>query len=231
MNNRSVILHRVVFSAIVAFGAMPAVTMAGDLSRYRSFQFGSELPAIAKLAGQTPAHAKVVHSRPALLQELSWRPRSLGPAAQAETAKDVVLSFYNGRLFRMIVSYDRYETEGLTAKDIVNAISAMFGPAADPPASAKPTAGPYGDLEESVAVWEDSQHRFELIRSSYGPAFRLVGVLKSIEVPAHEATLEANRLDRIEAPQREAARIASDEVEAKAKIEKARLANLPAFRP
>jgi hypothetical protein len=231
MNNRSVILLRVVLSSIVSFAAMSAETLAGDLSRYRSFQFGTELPAVAKLAGQTPAQVKVVHSRPALVQELSWRPQSLGPAAQTETAKDVVLSFYNGQLFRIVVSYDRYGTEGLTANDIVKAISAMYGPAADPPASTKPTAGPYGDLEESVAVWEDSQHRFDLIRSSYGPAFRLVGVLKSIEVPAREATLEANRLDRIEAPQREAARIASDEVEAQAKLEKARLANLPGFRP
>lgn len=231
MNNRGVILLRVVLSSIVSFGATSAVTLAGDLSRYRSFQFGTELPAVAKLAGQTAAQAKVVHSRPALLQELSWRPQALGPASPTEAAKDVVLSFHNGQLFRMVVSYDRYATEGLISQDFVKAISAMYGPAAEPPASAKPTAGPYGDLEESVAVWEDSRHRFDLIRSSYGPSFRLIGVLKSLEVLAREAAQEASRLDGIEAPQREAARIASEEEAARVKLEKARLANLPGFRP
>ena len=49
--------------------------------------------------------------------------------------------------------------------------------------------------------------------------------------PAQAATLEAKRLDDQEAPQREAARLASEEVAAKTKLEKARLVNKPKFRP
>jgi hypothetical protein len=213
------------------FGAASGLSLAEDLSRYRNFQFGSELTTVAKQAGKTAAQAKVIHLRPVLLQELSWRPQALGRSSHTETAKDVVLSFYNGQLFRMVVSYDRYETEGLTDEDIVKAISAVYGPAAELPTPTRPTVGAYGDPEETVAVWQDSQHRFDLIRSSYGPTYRLVGVLKKVDVLAREAVLEASRLDSIEAPQREAARIASEEEEARVKLEKARLANLPGFRP
>lgn len=229
MNKRGVL--RRVLASIVSFGAMSAVALAGDLSKYRKFEFGMDLPTVAKQAGENPEQAKVIHRRPALVQELSWRPQALGPSSQPETAKDVVFSFIDGRLFQIVVNYDRYATEGLTAVDITKAISAIYGLAAEPSAFAKPETGPYGDLEESVAVWQDSQYRFDLIRSSYGPSFKLVGVLKRLDVLAREATLEANRLDAVEAPQREAARIASEEEAAKAKLEKARLENLPNFQP
>jgi hypothetical protein len=210
---------------------MSPVAEAEDLSKYRSFQLGMDLPTVAKQAGTTPAQAKLVHHRPVLIQELSCRLQATGSSSQTETAKDVLFSFYKGQLFQIVVSYDRYATEGLTVEDIAKAISSVYGLAAKPPAIAKPAAGPYGDSEESVAVWQDSQHRFDLIRSSYGPSFRLVGVLKRLEVLAREATLEANRLDGIEAPQREAARIAGEEEAARVKLEKARVANLPNFRP
>ena len=143
----------------------------------------------------------------------------------------MVFGFYDGKLFRIEVNYDRYETEGLTADDFVDAISATYGPAAKPAAPVKILAGSYGDQEEILAQWQDSQYRFDLIRSSYGPTFRLVGVLKGLEAPAQAATLEAKRLDDQEAPQRDAARIASEEEAAKTKLEKARLVNKPKFRP
>jgi hypothetical protein len=82
-----------------------------------------------------------------------------------------------------------------------------------------------------LARWQDSQYRFDLIRSSYGPSFRLVGVLKRLEAPAEAANREAKRLDDKEAPQREAAMAANKEEAAKTKLEKARLVNKPNFRP
>jgi hypothetical protein len=98
-----------------------------------------------------------------------------------------------------------------------------------PPANA--VQGRYDDQEEIVARWQDPQYRFDLIRSSYGPAFRLIGVLKRLEAPVQTAILEAKRLDDQEAPQRDAARMASEEDAARAKLEKARLVNKPKFRP
>ena len=100
-----------------------------------------------------------------------------------------------------------------------------------PAAPAKAVQDPYGDQEEILARWQDPQYRFDLIRSSYGPTFRLVGTLTRLEAPAQAAATEAARLDDKEAPQREAERIAKDEETERAKLDKARLVNKPKFRP
>ncbi len=96
---------------------------------------------------------------------------------------------------------------------------------------AKTVQGRFGDREEIVAEWQDPHYRFELVRSSYGPSFKLVGFLKKLEAPAQAAVLEAKRLDEQEAPQSDAVRLASEEEAARAKLEKARLVNKAKFRP
>lgn len=131
-------------SALTAFlvcGVMSAATVAGDLSKYRNFQLGTDLSIVAKQAGADPSQAKVIHRRPALIQELEWRPRPLGPSSQAEAANQVVFSFYDGELFQIAINYDRYEIEGLTADDLVEAISATYGTAATPAAFGHGRAG------------------------------------------------------------------------------------------
>ena len=217
-------------AAFLMLGAMSAAALAGDLARYRTFEFGSDLATIAKRAAVDASQAKVIHSRPALIQDLEWRPQPLGASSQTESAQEVVFSFYDGELFRIKVDYDRYQTEGLTVDDFVDAISATYGPATKPTAPANAATGSYDDQEEIVAQWQDSQYRFDLIRLSYGPTFRLVGVMKKLAASAQAATLEAKRLEDQEAPQRDAARIASEEEAAKTKLEKARLVNKPKFR-
>jgi hypothetical protein len=64
---------------------------------------------------------------------------------------------------------------------------------------AKAAPGRFGDQEDVLAQWQNSQYCFELIRSSYGPSLKLVGVLKRLEAPAQAAILEAARLDDTEA--------------------------------
>jgi hypothetical protein len=229
-NLRALASHRPA-AALVILGLFPTAAWAGDLSSYRDFQLGSDLTAVAKHAGIAASEATVVHLRPALIQELQWRPRSLGPANEAESARDVVFTFYDGKLFQITVKYDRYDTEGLTTEDMVGVISATYGAATKPAAVPSSTRQSYGNDEEVLARWQDPQYRFELIRFSYGPTFRLVGTLKQLEARAQAAMLEALRLDEKEKPQREAARIAEDEAAAEAKLDKARLANKPKFRP
>jgi hypothetical protein len=210
---------------------MSAVAFSGDLSKYREFQLGSDVATIAKQAGVSAPQAKDIQRRPALIQELQWRPQSLGWSSKTEAVDDVVFSFYNGEMFRLAVKYDRYQTEGLTAEDLIEAISATYGTATEIAAPAKAAQGRYGDQDELLAQWQDAQYRFQLMRSSYGPGFSLIGILKRLETPVQAAILEATRLDVQEAPQRETARIATEEEAAKTKLEKARLANKPKFRP
>src|SRR5712692_7547861 len=87
---------------------------AQDLSRYRAFQFGMNLLAVAKQADMNPSEARTIHERPAVIQELEWRvPRSLSSSPEADPVSEVLFSFYNGDLFRIVVNYDQYRTEGL----------------------------------------------------------------------------------------------------------------------
>ena len=223
MSRLKATVSRSALTALLVFGALSAATLPVDLSRYRTFQLGAGLPGIAKQVGSTPAQAKVIQNRPALIQELEWRPHSLGPSTPTEPAKEMVFSFYNGELFRIVVNYDRYETEGLTTDDFVEAFSPAYGTAAEPVSPIKAAPGPYGEPEEIVAQWQDPQYSFDLVRSSYGPTFKLVGVLKRLEAPAEAAILEAARLDKDEAPQREADQAAQQEETERARLEKARL--------
>lgn len=218
----------------LAFAALSATTFAADLSTYRNFSFGADLPAIAKQTDMTVAQASIVSQRSgALIQQLQWRPQPLGWSAKTEAVRMVQFGFYNGELFRIAVDYDVHETEGLTVNDMVEAVSASYGVAERSSAPAVVAQDSDRDEPQDVllARWQDPQYRYDLVRSPYGEGFRLIGVLKRLEAPARAATLEAKRLDDLEAPQRNAAKAASDEAAEKARLEKTRLVNKPAFRP
>src|SRR5690349_17055084 len=62
--------------AIVACGIV-GLTRGVDgqgLSQYRNFALGSDVASVAALASVDPADAKTIHQRPAVLQDLEWRP-------------------------------------------------------------------------------------------------------------------------------------------------------------
>jgi len=88
-------------SALVLFTAASLTALAGDFSNYRGFQLGTDLPTVTSRIGVNPSQPKLIHTRPALIQELAWRPQSLGPSTKAESAEEVIFSFYNGTLFRI----------------------------------------------------------------------------------------------------------------------------------
>ncbi len=216
---------------LLAIGIAQASLFAGDLSKYRAFQLGSTLPAVSKQAGVSLAQVKVLNSRPALIQELSWRPQPTNSPSRSDTAQEIVFTFINGELFHIVVNYDRYETEGLTAEDIASSISSSFGLPAQSITPAISGQSRYSDQEEPLAQWQDSLYAFELLRSPFGPTYKLIGSMKRLEAAAQTAIAESARLDTKEAPQREADRSAREDETERAKLEKARLVNKPKFRP
>src|SRR5947208_9786156 len=210
------------------------LTYSQDLSRYREFQFGTNLLAVAKQADMKPSEAKVIHQRPAVIQELEWRlQRSRGSSPEADPVKEVLFSFYNGELFRMLVTYDQYRTQGLTDEDMVEAISALYGTATRPAATIILFSSfhVYNDSEKVMARWEDSQYSFNLFRSSYQPSFGMLVFSKRIDTLAQAALGELIRLDEQDAPQREMERQRKQEEENSAAQEKARPVNKANFRP
>jgi len=210
-----------------------APAMGGpDLSRYRRFQFGETLPAVAKQAGLDVSQAKVIHARPALLQELEW-PIWLASnfSAPQDPVRTILFSFYNGELFRIVVSYDPSATNGLTTEDLTEAISAQYGTATKPAIVeiVFSSTQVYNDSEAIIASWEDSQYSFNLYRSSYQPTFGMIAYSKRLDALARSATAEAIRLDAVEAPQREVQRQNQEDEKNRESLEKARQANKSKF--
>ena len=201
---------------------------AGDLSRYREFQLDTDLPAVVKQAGMKPADVKTIHQRPALIQDLCWEPH-VRLSADADSVKEVLFSFYNGDLFRVVVHYDRYKTEGLTADDLIQAISATYGTGLDPAADIM-LPSIYDETVKVIARWEDATFSFNLVRSSYQRSFALVVLSKRLDALAQAAVVEAARLDKQQAPQREIERQNRENEDARVLQEKARVLNKPGFR-
>ena len=207
---------------------------AQDLSRYREFQLGMNLLAVAKQIDARPSEVKVIHQRPAVIQELEWRPK-LAPTSSREAGSvdEVLFTFYNGELFRMVVSYDQQRTEGLTDQDMIEAISATYGMATIPAAKIILFSSSYiyNDSEKVIARWEDPQSSLNLFRSSSQPGFGMLVLSKRVDALAQEAIREAIRLDEQEAPQRDIARRKKEGEEIRAAQEKARPASKADFRP
>ena len=218
------------FSPAAYLVSVPSIDVL-DLSSYREFQFGASLPVVAKHINMRPSEARVIHQRPAVIQELDWRlPQSV---ASTDSVSEVLFSFYNGELFRMLVTYDHYRTEGLTDEDMVEAISRRYGTATRPAEKIVlfSSSQVYNDSEKVIARWEDSQYSFNLFRSTYQPTFGMVIFAKGLDALAQVASVEAIRLDEQEAPQREIDRQKKKDAEKREGQAKARLVNKPAFRP
>lgn len=201
---------------------------------YRDFQLGADLASVSALTGVATSEAKTVHSRPAVLQELEWRrPFTLNRETVADPVQQIVFSFYNDQLFRLVIEYDRDRTEGMTDADMVEAISTMYGTTAKP--SVKATRAPlFGTEEDSgtpVAEWGNGDYAAVLYRSPYASAFRMVVTSVPLNALARTAEAQARRLDELDAPQRERARQKKEAEDARMSKEKARLANKAAFKP
>jgi hypothetical protein len=209
---------------------------AQDLSRYRDFALGMDLAAVSALTGVPSSEATVVHQRPALLQNLEWRPSRWTPGSRAESTdpvERVAFSFYDDRLFQIVVDYGRDRTEGLTDGDMFDAISAVYGPRTTP---ARRPAGAQSQLETEsgslVARWADANHSVVLYHtSSYGDTFRLFVTDAAVAGLARKAASQALRLDDQEAPRREIERQKKERAAARAAADKARSANKGLFKP
>jgi hypothetical protein len=219
-------------SAVVCFVVLllaAPMLRAQDFSKYRNFSLGTNLAAVLKHTDHRLADVKPTHDGSLLFQELTWRPSySIGVSSRAESVDELVFSFYKGELYKMVVTYERASTEGLTGDDMVKSISAKYGPATsialeiDSPGNEQ-----YELRQKPVASWEDSQYSFNLVRSQFSNAFQVVIYSKRVIAEADAALAQVVKVDELEAPQRAVAR---QKKEADA-IELTRQKNQKSFRP
>jgi len=216
-----------------------------DLSRYRQYQFGMSLPAVAKLADIPIADARVIHKHSALIQELDWKPQGpFGSVLPGEPVSEALFSFYNGQLFRIMIRYNRASTEGLSDEDMVEIISQTYGSAVMPDKEITLYSAfeashdsflilfqTYGQHEKIRACWEDSQYSFNLVRSSIQPEFGLGGYSKALYERAQAAIASSTFLEERDVAQSAIERQKQQDGENRAAREIARVVNKMSFRP
>lgn len=210
---------------------------AEDLSRYRNFELGSDVASVSTAAGVPASGARTIHQRPAVLQDLEYRPSRWAAGSTApstDPVEQIAFSFYNNQLFRIVVDYGQNRTEGMTVADMIEAISTVYGPRLPQTSRAPARAATRLESESGspVARWGDNQHAIVLyLTSSYRAAYRLVVTDVGRDDLARAAETQALRLDDQEAPQRELARQQKERDDGKAAAAKARDVNKEVFRP
>ncbi|MGB2637539.1 MAG: hypothetical protein WAN32_01185, partial [Candidatus Acidiferrum sp.] len=198
-------------------------------SNYRGFSLGASLATVLKKTDQKLADVNLAHGGPSPIQELTWWPPNLpGTAFRPDSVEQILFSFYEGKLYKMSVTYGQASTEGLTARDMEKSISSKYGPLTSVAPAVDPASkNNYDATESPVASWEDARYTVNLVRSFFTDRFGLVIYSKQANAAAELAIAEALILEKQNGPKRAA------ELEKKQSVdlEIAREKNERTFRP
>ena len=138
------------------------------------------------------------------------------------------LTFHRGRLARIVATYERDRTAGMTDADLHAAFTATYGtamlvptPTAAGVAGEPVTIGRWGDAETLVVLWrEDYPRRIHVSISSVAE-----------DRTMQEAVASGKRLDAIEGPARDIVRRATEDFAARQRTAKIRSDNNATFKP
>ena len=206
---------------------------SAELSRYREFELGASVATVTAVT-QNATRVKTVHSRPALLQQLEWRPRYMAGAPQADrdSIGEVVFSFVDDQLFQMSIAYAQDRTSGLTDADMVGSLTAVYGAPSSPSPRPRTTAGLVAlDAPVVIAEWRHAETTVVLQRREYSESFFLVITSLPLDTIARKAQATAVAMDQREAPAREAALLKKRADDEKVAAERTRSTNKKVFQP
>ena len=200
-----------------------------DLSKYRDFSFGMSLPELSSQVDLKLLQTKLIQKHPVLIQEfICWPGDSSDSSRQTDSIRQIFFSFYNGELLRILVTYDQDAIHGLTAEDMVQAISTKYGTPTRPVGEISfPTNELYRSTEKVIARWEDSQYSINLVRSRFLNSFALFMFSKRLDAQAEAAIAKSIKLEGQEEPQKEIDRQKKESGD----LEAARQKNRKNFRP
>ena len=200
-----------------------------DLSKYRGFSLGMSLPELSSQVDLRPLQTKLIQKHSAVIQELTcWPGGSFDYSRQTDSVWQIFFSFHNGELFRILVTYDHAATHGLTAEDMVQAISTKYGTPTRPVGEISfPTNELYRSTEKVIARWEDSQYSINLVRSTFLNSFALFMFSKRLDAQVEAALVKSIKLEGQEEPQKEIDRQKKETDD----LEAARQKNRKMFRP
>ena len=175
---------------------------AQDLLRYRAYALDSSLDSVLATSGARATDMKVLHERPAKIQQLEWRtPYGRSGADLADPVRALTFLFCDDALYQVLVTYDRDRTDGLTNNDVIESLSATYGTPVLRSARNRPLDAPADTVV--LAQWDSAGSSLTLLRGVYSPDFQLILTSKALGTRARSAIREAARLDAAEAPRRE----------------------------
>jgi hypothetical protein len=203
---------------------------AQDLSPYRAYALDSSVEAVVAASGARASDLKVLHQRPAVIQELEWRaPYARSGAALVDPVRQIIFSFCDNALYQLLVTYDPARTDGLSNSDIIDSLTAAYGTPVLRSARKLPLDA---DADSVVlAQWDRADSSMTLLRGVYSAEFQLMLTSKASSTRARGAIREAARLDTADAPRRALEQRKKDAADAVAARDKIRATNKAAFRP
>jgi len=224
---------RLISIALSSLALSTSLLCAADLTTYRNFRLGMSVAEITQQTGAMPQEVKLISSRPERIDELDWKMNWTPPAAgvRADPFREIDFRFYNGALSGLTVTYDPDRTAGLTDADMVEALTRIYGGASKAAVPDVAFNSGYSKTVKVLAHWEDAQSQLSAVRLPYEAGFGIILLSKNSTAKSEKAMLESDRLDRVEAPQRELAIEAKRAAEAQTKDEKSRSTNKPGFTP
>ena len=210
--------------------AVQVVSGSPVYSRYRGVSIGDSVGTTVASLGMTASDIAVVHARPSLVQQLTWRPNQFfaGRTGPADALAEMVLTFHLGRLARVVATYERERTEGLTDVDLRDSFTTVYGPSMLVPTAAR--AAPAGQ-PQVIGQWGDGETLVVVWREAYPPRVKVTVSSVAGDRLMQDAMASGLRLDALEAPARDIIRRASDELTRRRRAEQSRVDNKAAFKP
>lgn len=197
-------------------------------SHYRGVTLGDSMAA-AEQRLDVAGSGKVLFTAPALVHELTWRPHRFisGVIATPDPLAELVMTFMNDRLVRMVAIYDRDRTAGLTDADFIELLTETYGP---PLIASRSLGVARNDPRQAISSWGDESVLVRLWTEMHPRRVGLT-ITSLAEAALQAATAGAATLERDSAPARAVAKQAAAEAARKALEEKTRLANKANFKP
>jgi hypothetical protein len=214
--------------------AVQLVAAAPGYSRYRGVALGDTAAAAVASLNMSASDIATLHVRPSLIQQLTWRPNQFftGRTSKPDALTEMVLTFHLGRLARVVATYDRDRTAGLTNADLTDSFAAIYGPAMLVPTPISTRAGSASSNQpEILGQWGDGETLVVLSREVYPPRLTLTVSSVAENRLLQDAIASSLRLDAMEAPVRDMVRRASDELTLRRRAEQSRIDNKAAFKP
>lgn len=210
--------------------AAPVTAHAQSLSSYRDVALGSPVAVVVDQLNVSASDVKVVHQRPSLIQQLTWRPQRFisGSTVGPDPLAELILTFHLDRLVLIAVTYDKDMTKGLTNADLLEAFNGPYGRSMLVPVRYSVAAS---TEPEVIGRWDDSETLVLLWREAYPNRIALTIASIAAEPALREATADGVRLDASEAPARDLARREIEEAARRAREEKSRRDNKATFKP